>query len=742
MLWVLWFSCTSNWTLSSDLDQDGFTIADGDCDDLNPSVNPMAAESCSDRVDNNCNGQINEHGAEGELLWYVDEDGDGYAGSETALYSCPVDKLPNYHRDPNDCDDTDASIFPNATEICDGLDNNCNERIDDEEAGIQYTDEDIWYEDVDQDGYGVSDSFVSSCAQPAGYAPVDGDCDDENTAISPEMDELCATVGVDDNCDGEIDENTAVDTTLWFRDNDGDGYGLSDTTITSCLQPADYVAIDGDCDDTSVDVFPNSHVPESILSDNETLMDNDCNGIYGCMDFGCDSWVDILVPAFGSDEPDALSSIFQVREANDSSSYLLPKVEFDASQVHIGRLTPTVFDDGYRRLLLAGTIDGSINDANPCNGFLSIYTIKEDALLQTNPDFLSSWISDFVLVDMDGDMTEDLVVARGIKYRASDQFDFCEPDISSPIGVRYMEYSSSGYTEDESKPEIGFTGLEASTLAVADIDGDGFEDIVGCSYWDRGSSDYQTVSHIVWGGIDYAIVEITELDIAGCSDAVIQDIDNDGLLDVLLGAATANDVGESKIYWGDGQRFATSNVLALPSSGVTAVRVADFNQDGFADVVFGRGPVAQGDWPSTFSVFWNDGNRFAQADVMEPPAAGCMHPVVSDVNQDGYPDVVCPNAAPSDSGEFQSLIYWGGESIPQWDHPVLNSRPVLALDTTSPSLYGKIVDLDENGHLDVVFTSHVGDGRAFWDPALLEGTVFDALPSGPALSWPLILNAQ
>ncbi len=95
-----------------DNDDDGYTVAQGDCNDNDASINPGAAEIC-DGKDNNCNGSVDEGCATAE----PDQDGDGYSVAE------------------GDCNDYDSSIYPGAAEICgDNIDNNCNG--EDEECNV------------------------------------------------------------------------------------------------------------------------------------------------------------------------------------------------------------------------------------------------------------------------------------------------------------------------------------------------------------------------------------------------------------------------------------------------------------------------------------------------------------------------------------------------------------------------------------------------------------------------------
>lgn len=97
-----------------------------------------------------------------------------------------------------DCDPTNPAIGPNVTEVCDGIDNNCDGQIDE---GLTST----FYADTDGDGYGSPDNAIDSCVQPIGYVTDNTDCNNLETDIHPDAQELCD--GIDNNCDGQIDEN-------------------------------------------------------------------------------------------------------------------------------------------------------------------------------------------------------------------------------------------------------------------------------------------------------------------------------------------------------------------------------------------------------------------------------------------------------------------------------------------------------------------------------------------------------
>ncbi|MEO1258932.1 MAG: MopE-related protein [Bacteroidota bacterium] len=113
---------------------------------------------------------------------YRDMDGDQYSDG-TSVNSCsqPSGYYPagELLATSGDCNDSEANIHPGATEICDGLDNNCDGQLMSGEV------------DADGDGYFVCD----------------GDCNDNDPTVHPGATEICN--GIDDDCDGEIDEGTS-----------------------------------------------------------------------------------------------------------------------------------------------------------------------------------------------------------------------------------------------------------------------------------------------------------------------------------------------------------------------------------------------------------------------------------------------------------------------------------------------------------------------------------------------------
>ena len=192
-----------------------------------------------------CDTEVKEQSADTaeDIQIYVDADGDGYTAE-------------------NDCDDSNSSVNPQAEEICDGVDNDCNGEVDD---GVG----DMYFTDADGDGFGDPEAMVQLCDTP----PEDSelvenadDCDDTDELTFPDSDELCDEK--DNDCDALIDEELNYD---YYLDADGDGFGTEDVYVYDCAPGEGYVANTEDCNDANANVSP---LVEEICDD----IDNDCNG--------------------------------------------------------------------------------------------------------------------------------------------------------------------------------------------------------------------------------------------------------------------------------------------------------------------------------------------------------------------------------------------------------------------------------------------------------------------------------
>ncbi|MEW5743487.1 MAG: putative metal-binding motif-containing protein [Myxococcota bacterium] len=225
-----------------------------DCDDTRSTVRPGGAEVCNG-LDDDCAG-----GVDNGLTfsnWYADGDGDGYgAGGAVSACSQPTGRVAS----STDCNDGNASIRPNAPELCNGVDDNCDTLVDNGVMTLNY------YPDVDGDGYGAAGaSPQASCSAVAGKVTNNTDCNDSNAAIRPGATEVCN--GLDDNCAGGIDNGLTF--LNYYPDVDADGFGAAGAMAqSSCAPVAGKVTNNTDCNDTNGAIKPGATEVCNALDDN------------------------------------------------------------------------------------------------------------------------------------------------------------------------------------------------------------------------------------------------------------------------------------------------------------------------------------------------------------------------------------------------------------------------------------------------------------------------------------------
>jgi hypothetical protein len=242
---------------------DGYVLNSDDCNDFNNTVHPDADEYCNG-VDDDCDLAIDEDAVDG-ILQYQDRDIDGYGNPDASTVSCALKT--DYVLDNTDCDDRNAGVSPGALEYCNGIDDDCDGTIDEDDA----VDAATWYSDSDRDGYSGSAVTARACYEPPkGFTGDNSDCDDTNADIYPGSTEYCN--GVDDDCDGTVDENDAADALAWYIDADGDGYGSSSAAVfRACSLPPGYSASHDDCNDSCATCYPGG----TEICDG---LDNNCDG--------------------------------------------------------------------------------------------------------------------------------------------------------------------------------------------------------------------------------------------------------------------------------------------------------------------------------------------------------------------------------------------------------------------------------------------------------------------------------
>ena len=237
------YDCDGDGVADVECDLDGDGIADftagSDCDDTNASINPSAEEEPADGIDQNCNGFE---------ICFEDIDGDGFGASEVERsdFTCSGTGLST---NDLDCDDDDAAVYPSATELCDGIINDCNT------ASLPANEQDL-------DG----DTYVECTISGSVWGNVigGGDCDPADATVFPGAPELID--GIDNDCD----------TLLSSEEVDGDGDGFVAGDFDAATWMGDPLVIGGqDCDDTVSEQYPGAAYNDSAT---ECLVDLDEDG--------------------------------------------------------------------------------------------------------------------------------------------------------------------------------------------------------------------------------------------------------------------------------------------------------------------------------------------------------------------------------------------------------------------------------------------------------------------------------
>jgi len=553
----------------------GFVGTGGDCDDTDDGIHPGVEEIC-DGADQDCNGAIDE-GTAAPVPYFLDSDIDGYGDPATEVVRC---ERPDAHvRNGRDCDDDAPSVFPGATEVCDGIDQDCTGVADDGAVDGQ-----TYYRDQDQDGVGVLSETLEACDQPSGYATISGDCDDDAPETYTGADEVCG--GDDEDCDGTVDERDAVDAPTWYWDGDLDGYGDPFLTATSCSQPPGYVDNADDCDDTDA-----AFSPDAVEV---------CNG----RDDNCDGATD------GADSADASTWYLD----SDGDGYgLATSTTLACDEPSLHASVADDCDDGDSTVNPGATEicgDGLDND---CSGEAAgcvrsgVHDVGDGSvkLLGESASDYSGAVID-AAGDLDGDGSQDMVVGSWYLSGTAGAYGGAHV-VHGPV--------ASG---DLATAGVAWTGASASDYqgrAVAgagDVDGDGLDDVLIASSSSSLNGNSSGTAYLITGpataggslsGADATLYGWASGDALGQGVDGAGDLDGDGYGDLVLGApyesSGASYGGAAYVVSGPvtgatAAVYAASGLIYGTSSAYLGYQVAgagDLNGDGLDDLAIGA-PIA------------------------------------------------------------------------------------------------------------------------------------------------------
>jgi hypothetical protein len=427
-----------------DADSDGFSESE-DCDDSLASVNPSASDTYGDDIDQNCDGldgvdsdgdgvaslasggeDCNDDDADVTVgsTWFVDTDGDGYGNDNETMMSC---EMPTGASDQGgDCDDLNAAVHPEATEVCDGMDNDCDADIDDADSNIDTSTQMTLYTDADGDGYGDLSTEMMSCEASEGTADNGDDCLDTDATVHPMAVEMMAD-GIDQDCDGEE---------LCYLDADDDGYGVETmTTITAdagtfdCDVAANASSTWDDCDDT-----------DAAINLGEMTMYVDADG-----------------DGYGSD----------IMTSSCDENATMNTGDCDDSVASINPSSTDVVGDGIDQN--CDTIDGTDGDGDGYASTASGGDDCEDADASINPAALTMYAD----ADGDGFGSDTMMVSECDENATMDDSDCDDMDDNTFPGAAYLQSADTCLT-DADGDGWSTTASTCYSIDMMDSYGDGW----------------------------------------------------------------------------------------------------------------------------------------------------------------------------------------------------------------------------------------------------------------------------
>ncbi len=622
----------------------------------------------------------------------VDADGDGY----------PADQ---------DCNDEDPAVHPDAVEICDDQDNDCDGETDPSTSA----DAGSWFLDADADGHGDAELAVTACEQVDGYVGNADDCDDGNVAIHPAAEESTCGDPVDYNCDGSVGTD----------DLDGDGsiacLDCDDATSTTYPgAPELEDGVDNDCDgetDEGTDAFDDDgdgyseHAGDCNDGDGtvapytvETCngVDNDCNGLTddhtACYDDDSDGYTEI------DGDCDDASSLFHpgAPESCDGIDHDCDHAVNEDDSTDALVWYSDLDGDGY------GAVETWTHACAQPLGYVADSTDCNDGSYDTHPG--AAEYCDSVDANCDSLINQPTSVDATVWYRDGDHDGFGDSAISVDACTMPSSYVSNAADCDDADATVA-----GPTTWYADVDGDGYGDgtVVAVSCTAPSSStgitgdcdDADSTANpgepeICGDGSDNncdgasgACAPVDEAlsmavqysgeawnDQAGFSVAGVGDFDHNGYDDMLIGASYANDsigsdVGGAYLVLGTaapasaglGTAVKYTGEVAGDFAGISVSGAGDVNADGWPDLVIGASGTDNGlasDAGSAYIVLGgaapaslNLSTQIEYSGENAYDAAGRGVAGAGDVNGDGYGDVLVSGWRNSAGGSHAGAAY-------------------------------------------------------------------------------------
>ena len=256
------------------------------------------------------------------------------------------------------------------------------------------------------------------------------------------------------------------------------------------------------------------------------------------------------------------------------------------------------------------------------------------------------------------------------------------------------DFTQRSELNKNNQPEMWSNGM-----FVADIDGDSNVEITVANEmdWDHGS---HTASYIFSyaGNRSFTLVDsIVYPYSCGAQSMQVADLNNDGFLDIIIANYRDYEAGEvelnSFVFLGPGPFFSKEPDYILPTHGGHPTSVADLNGDRFLDIVFSANASETGGWNSQLIIYY--GPDYSVDDTAELPVCNNWENQVVDLNKDGYLDIVVVNGKDNTGYHTQDRIYWGP------DYSVDHSTELPGVASSNIT----VADMDLDGNLDLLISN-------------------------------------
>jgi len=527
-----------------------------DCDDADEDINPDADEVC-DEVDNDCDGDTDEEATDA-TTWYTDADGDGFGDPDSPVLDC--DQPSGTVEDDSDCEDGDDTAYPDSTETetpGDGVDQDCD--------GVDAC--------TDLNCDGIPDLFVGNYYAGGSFLA------DQQLFYG-------------DGNDFDSTEDVALDgvgtRATTARDLDDDGY--LDLLVVNFHS--------GNSKNVNSYVYWGSSTGHS--NTDRSSLTNEGTTAGTVADFDSDGHPDIALNhwyASGTYTGDA--HVYMGSTLGYSTSNRTTLETTGSRGVGAGDVNA----DGYDDLVACNSTDGSTGniDSYVYYGSATGLSTLDRAELPTRT------CSGVHVEDLDQDGYDDIIFPN-----------YYETGVgwSTESYIYYGSSTGASELDRDELPTVGTWGVE-----TGDFDADGTTDVVFGSWYAGSSSStpYATGAYLYYGSsTGYSTSSRDTVSAEGTEELGAADLDGDGFDDLVIpirydGSSYAV---SSYVYYGSTTGLSTT-ATRLSTEAATRVSIGDLDADGFPELIF-NGYYA-GSWtsPPDVRIFWGSSSGYSDSDLTE-----------------------------------------------------------------------------------------------------------------------------